>query len=82
MFQHHVSKGVHHFVGGASCRSHFYMGINRANLKLGWFDTTYTGGFLSVDVTKESFCVRFIDAIKVVNHPSVLKEVTIDKKGK
>jgi hypothetical protein len=56
------------------------MGINRfCNPNLDWYDTTYTGGFLSVDVTKDNFCVKFIDAIKVVNEPSVLKEVTIDK---
>jgi len=81
VFQHHVSKGVHHFVGGASCRSHFYLGMNPdKSIKLDWYDDTYTGGFISFDVTKESFCVQFIDAIAVVNQPSVLKEVIIDKK--
>lgn len=77
VLQHHCSRGVHHFVSGATCRSHFFQGMDK-NLKIDWFDNSYTAGFLNVHVTKNKFTLQFINALGPTAG-SILKEVVIEK---
>lgn len=73
-FQYHCDRGVHHLIGGASCRSGFYGGRDR-NIAIDWYDSSLSHGFLDITVSSESICCKFINAVS----KSVLKEVMIRK---
>jgi hypothetical protein len=72
VLQHHCASGVHHFVGGASSRSHFYHGEDKF-IEIDWHDTSFSAGFLSVDVFREKLEVVFVEALG----GAVIKQVVI-----
>lgn len=74
VFQHHVAHGVHHLVGGSSCRFGFYGGEDRGR-SIDWFDATNSPGFIAATATEESLVFKFINSAD----DSIIKEVKISK---
>jgi hypothetical protein len=74
VFQHHVAGGIHHLVGGSSCRSNFYGGEDKTR-DIDWIDHSKSPGFITGSVSRDKLVFQFIKAAD----KSVIRTVVVRK---
>eukprot|EP01038_Epipyxis_sp_PR26KG_P008714 gene8714-11775_t len=75
VFQHHIARGINHFVAGAAGYTNtFYGGSDKYN-NIDWVDSNETDGFLAITVSEDEMIVKFIKT----EDQQVLREVIIRK---
>jgi hypothetical protein len=74
VFQHHQSRGVHHFVCGASCRRFFYRGADNS-IPIDWYDESFSTGVVLLSIEWDRIEVKFLKS----HTADLIKQVIITK---
>lgn len=74
VFQHHQSRGVHHFACGASCRRFFYRGVDNS-IPIDWYDESFSTGVVLLSIEWDRVEVKFLKSPTA----DLIKHVIINK---